>query len=177
MEDIKNYKPKHNSLTRGQVLACDYRFAEGKLVVKEMADLLCLDLIDKGLITPSATVVIGYSNSYGGHANGTAAFKSATNSAKEIVTEIEKLYDKIVDRDAPIKRINMTFNNVIDEANQQYDIFTDPAELEKERNMQKAMLAIKKKYGKNAILKGMDLSYGATTRERNSQIGGHNSDG
>ena len=88
---------------------------------------------------------------------------------------IEQLYDRIVDRFSPIKRINISFNNVVDEMYQQYDLFNDPADLEKENKLQKAMIDIKKKFGKNAILKGMNLSENATAMERNRQIGGHKS--
>ncbi len=174
--DIKAFKPKHNCLTSGQVLACDYGYEDCKLVVKEMADLLCLDLVEKGLVTESVTLYLGYSNRLEmAPANGTARIHIATSSAKVILPYVEQLYDRIVDRNCMIKRINMSFNNVVDEAYQQYDLFTDPAELERERKMQKAMLDIKKKFGKNAILKGMNLEEGATTIERNQQIGGHKS--
>ena len=174
--DIKAFKPKHNCLTSGQVLACDYGYEDCKLVVKEMADLLCLDLVEKGLVTESVTLYLGYSNRLEmAPANGTTRIHIATSSARIILPYVEQLYDRIVDRNCMIKRINMSFNNVIDEAYQQYDLFTDPAELERERKMQKAMLDIKKKFGKNAILKGMNLEEGATTIERNQQIGGHKS--
>ena len=174
--DIKAFKPKHNCLTSGQVLACDYGYEDCKLVVKEMADLLCLDLVEKGLVTESVTLYLGYANRLEKEpANGTIRIHMATSSAKVILPYVEQLYDRIVDRNCMIKRINMSFNNVVDEAYQQYDLFTDPAELERERKMQKAMLDIKKKFGKNAILKGMNLEEAATTIERNQQIGGHKS--
>lgn len=174
--DIKAFKPKHNCLTSGQVLACDYDYEDCRLVVKEMADLLCLDLVEKGLVTESVTLYLGYANRLEKEpANGTIRIHMATSSAKVVLPYVEQLYDRIVDRNCMIKRINMSFNNVVDEAYQQYDLFTDPAELERERKMQKAMLDIKKKFGKNAILKGMNLEEAATTIERNQQIGGHKS--
>ncbi len=176
MEDIKSYKPKHNSLSSGQVLSRDYSYGEGKLIVKEMADLMCLDLVDKGLITESITIYIGYSNSLRVEpSRGTIAMGIASSSAKRILPYVEQLYDKIVDRHAGIRRFNITFNNVMDEIYQQYDMFSDPADLEREHNLQKAMIDIKKKFGKNAILKGMNLSKSGTTIERNRQIGGHRS--
>ena len=98
-----------------------------------------------------------------------------TSSARQIMKYSEQLYEQIVNRHTPIHRVNMTFNNVVDEMYQQYDLFTDPAELEREHKLQKAMLDIKDKFGKNAILKGMNLEQGATTMERNRQIGGHRS--
>jgi len=176
MEDIKNYKPKTNCLTSGQVLPRDYGHEEGKLIVKEMVDLLCLDLVEKGLVTESVTLYMGYGNHYGKEpVRGTASLPFATSSSQIMLPYMEKLYDRIKDKSYSIRRINISFNNVIDEAYQQYDIFTDPVTLERERNMQKAMLTIKKKFGKNAILKGMNLEESATTMERNRQIGGHKS--
>lgn len=175
--DIKNYKPSANCLTSGQVLGCDYAYDKAKLVVKEMADMLCLDLVEKGLVTKSVTLYVGYSNGSKLEASrGTVSLSSETSSARTIVGEVEKLYERIViHKWAPVHRLNLSFNNVIEEAYMQYDLFVDPAEREKERSMQKAMLDIKKKFGKNAILKGMNLEEGATARERNHQIGGHKS--
>jgi len=176
MEDIKNYKPKANCLSSGQVLSRDYEHEEGKLIVKEMTDLLCLDLVDKDLVTESATLYMGYANRYGKESvRGTIKFPFFTCSAQIMLPYMEELYDRIKDKSVPIRRINITFNNVEVETYRQYDLFTDPVTLEKERNMQKAMLNIKRKFGKNAILKGMNLEESATTRERNRQIGGHKS--
>ena len=176
MADIKNYKPKANCLSSGQVLSRDYEHEEGKLIVKEMTDLLCLDLVDKDLVTESATLYMGYANRYGKEsARGTVRFPFFTCSAQIMLPYMEELYDRIKDKSVPIRRINITFNNVEVETYRQYDLFTDPVTLEKERNMQKAMLNIKRKFGKNAILKGMNLEESATTMERNRQIGGHKS--
>lgn len=177
MADIKGYKPSTNCLTSGQVLGCDYEYEKAKLVVKEMADMLCLDLVDKGLVTKSVTLYVGYSNAAKLESSrGTVSLASETSSARTIVSEVEKLYERIVvHKWAPVHRLNLSFNNVIEEAYMQYDLFVDPAERERERSMQKAMLDIKKKFGKNAILKGMNLEEGATARERNHQIGGHKS--
>lgn len=174
--DIKAYRPKESSVTSGQVLGCDYSFEKGRLVVKEMVDLLCLELVDKGLVTDSVTLHVGYSNRVAQKsAHGTVAMTVTTSSAKKIIPCVVELYERIVDRYLPIHRVNLSFNHVVDERYQQYDLFTDPAELEREHRMQKAMLDIKEKYGKNAILKGMNLQKGATTMERNRQIGGHRS--
>lgn len=174
--DIKAYKPKANSISSGQVLGCDYNYENGRLIVKEMADLLCLELVDKGLVTDSITLYVGYGKRYGKKsAHGTTTMTVTTSSAKQIIAYTVKLYERIVDRTTPIHRVNLSFNNVVDEVYQQYDLFTDPAELEREHRLQKAMLDIKEKYGKNAILKGMNLVEGATARERNRQIGGHRS--
>ncbi len=174
--DIKAYKPRHNSLTSGQVLSCESTHEEGRLIVKEMTDLLCLDLVDKGLVTDSVSMQIGFENKLElPMARGTTSLPITTSSAKMMLPYVEQLYEKIIPAGMGIRRVNISFNNVIDEAYQQYDLFVDPAELERERKMQRAMIDIKKKFGKNAILKGMNLEEGATTMERNRQIGGHKS--
>ena len=174
--EIKAYKPKHNCLTSGQVLCSERSHAEGKLIVKEMADLLCLELVDKGLVTDSISMQIGFENKLElPPARGTTTLPITTSSAKTMMPYIEQLYERIIPAHMGIRRVNMTFNNVIDEAYQQYDLFVDPAELERERKIQRAMIDIKKKFGKNAILKGMNLETGATTMLRNQQIGGHKS--
>lgn len=176
MADIKNYKARSNSISSGQVLSRDYNFEEGRLVVKEMADLLALELVDKELVTDSITLHVGYSNRYDMKpAHGTTTMMMTTSSARQIISYTEKLYERIVDRFRPVRRMTLTFNNVVDETYRQYDLFTDPVELEKEHQLQKAMLDIKEKFGKNAILKGMNLEQSGTTRERNQQIGGHKS--
>ena len=176
MSDIKNYKPKANSLGSGQVLGCDCNYEKGKLIVKEMADLLCLEMVYKGLVTNSITLHIGYNSRFEKKpAHGTTTMTVTTNSAKQMIKYATLLYDRIIDKHTPIRRFTVTFNNVIDEAYQQYDLFTNLEDVEKEHKIQKAMLDIKDKYGKNAILKGMNLQEGATTMERNKQIGGHKS--
>ncbi len=176
MSDIKEYKAQNNCLSSGQVLACAYSYEKAALIVKEMADLLCLELVDKKLLTESATVHISYENGLLREpAHGTVSFVMPTSSARIILPEIAGLYEKIVDKRGGIKRINLTFNRLSDEVYLQYNLFVDTEELEREKKMQQAMLKIKKKYGKNAILKGMNLEEGATTIERNQQIGGHKS--
>lgn len=174
MQDIKSYRAKTNSLSSGQVLECDYTFEKGRLVVKEMADLLCLELTEKGLVTDSVTLCAGYgSKSQRPSAHGTTRMEEPTCSSRKLIASTVRLYDRIVDRHTPIRRMNLTFNHVAEEAYQQFSLFTDPEKMEKERRIQKAVLDIKKRFGKNAILKGMNLEEGATARERNRQIGGH----
>ena len=176
MEDIKNYKSQSNSISSGQVLGCDCDYENGKLIVKEMVDLLCLELVDKGLVTDSITLHIGYSKHFDKKpAHGTVRMTVTTSSTKQIMGYVVELYERIMDKYTPIRRFNVTFNNVVDEAYKQYDLFTNIEDVEREHRMQKAMLDIKGKFGKNAILKGMNLQEGATTRERNRQIGGHRS--
>ena len=212
--DVKAYKPDSSSLGSGQVLQCPYDFEKGRLIVREMTDLLALDLVDKGLLTDQIVLTIGYdkeslsdpeirrrykgpvtTDPYGRkipkHAHGTANLKRMTSSAKEILTAVAQLYERIVDPALLVRRVYVTANHVVEETLagqeetfEQLELFTDYGELsksrekeaaerEKERSMQKAMLDIKRKYGKNAILKGMNLEEGAMTPERNRQIGGH----
>lgn len=174
--DIKNYKPKNNCLSSGQVLMRDYNFEDGKLIVKEMTDLLCLDMAEKKLITSSLTLHVGYSNAFHREpAHGTAKLSTETNADTVIIPAVTELYEKIVDSHTPVRRIRITCNRVIPEEYRQYTFFEEPNQLEKKRRLQDAVLHIKKKFGKNAILKGMNLQESATTRERNQQIGGHKS--
>lgn len=203
-----------NSLGSGQVLHCPYTFEKAKLVVREMTDLLVLDLVDKGLVTDQIVLTIGYdienltdpgrSSRYKGeittdhygrkipkHAHGTANLDRQTSSTMLIMNAVTELYDQIVDKNLLVRRITISANHIVDESSvtkkdsfEQLNLFVDyeeqqqkqaeeDAALEREKNMQKAMLSIKKKFGKNAILKGMNLEEGATAKDRNSQIGGH----
>ncbi len=178
MKDIKNYKPKTNCLTSGQVLMRDYSFEEGKIVVKEMMDLLCLDMVEKGLVTKSLTLNIGYSNFLKMQpAHGSISADVPTNADSILVHLIVELYNKIVDSKFPIRRVNISCNNVMAEEKQykQLSMFDNFEKLEKNSKIQKTLIKIKKEFGKNAVFKGMDLEEGATTLERNKQIGGHKS--
>ena len=214
MEMVKAYKPETNSVCSGQVLHCPYDFEKAKLVVKEMTDQMVLDLVDKKLVTDQIVLTVGYDienlnnadrrkqyhgevtiDRYGRripkHAHGTTNLKRQTSSTKMITDAVIELYDRIVDRNLLIRRINITANRLVDESSvrkeevyEQLDLFTDyeaqrkkqeeeEAALDREKRMQEAMLSIKKKFGKNAVLKGMNLQEGATARDRNEQIGGH----
>lgn len=176
IHDIKQYKAKTNSLSSGQVLPHDYNFEKGRLIVKEMTDLMCLDLVEKGLVTKSVTLYLRYSNRLGlPTANGTAKLYEETNSDLVVIPAVCDLYDKIMDPHATIRGVSISCNNVIPEEYIQYSFFTNAEELEKNKKVQKAVISIKNKFGKNAILKGMNLEEGAKTIERNSQIGGHRS--
>ena len=141
-----------------------------------MMDLLCLDLVEKGLVTGSITLHVGYSNSLNvKSAHGTASLDMETNADILLVPEVEKLYERIVNPLYPVRRFNLSCNRVVMEEFKQYNLFVDAEELEKNRRIQKAVLEIKNKFGKNAVLKGMNLQESATTQERNRQIGGHKS--
>lgn len=174
--DIKAYRPKNTSLSSGQVLPRDYSYEEGILVVKEMADLLCLDLVDQGLVTSHISLVIGYSNQKCFEpARGSTTLRSATSSNRRLLSYVEQLYRRIVRPRAYIRRITLTYTGVMTEDYQQFDLFSDPEETEKDVKAQRAVISIKQRYGRNAILKGMNLEESATTIERNGQIGGHKS--
>lgn len=214
MADIKAYKPEVNSLGSGQVLQCPYPFDKARLIVHEMTDSLVLDLVNKRLVTNQIVLTVGYdieslknpairkshhievtTDHYGRqipkHAHGTANLEQYTSSTKQITQAVLELYDRIVDRQLLVRRINVTAARVVDAASiskeetfEQLDLFTDyeavrrkqveeEEALAREKKVQEAMLEIKNKYGKNAILKGMNLLEGATGRDRNQQIGGH----
>lgn len=205
IESVKSYKPLRNSISSGQVLSRPYNYDETKLIVKEMAELLSLDLVKKDLITSKLVLEIGYdvgniSHGYTGetkrdfygrevpkHAHGTINIDHKTSSTKIIIEEFTKLYDKIIDKRLFSRRITLVAQDVVNEADykrnrtyQQMDLFTDYTELEKQRQkeesekmLQKTVINIKSKYGKNAILKGMNFIDVGTTIERNGQIGGH----
>lgn len=212
--DVKAYKPRTNSIGSGQVLQCGYTFDKAKLIVREMTDLLVLDLVDKKLVTNQLVLTVGYdienltnpkikksyhraitTDHYGRSvpksSHGTTNLGRQTSSTKLIMGAVTELFERIVDKNLLVRRVNIAANHVVDESTiqkkdnvEQLDLFTDyvdvqlkkeveEVELEREKKMQKAMLEIKKKYGKNAILKGMNLEEGATTLDRNKQIGGH----
>lgn len=174
--DIKAYRPKNTSFSSGQVLPRDYEYEEGVLVVKEMADLLCLDLVDQCLVTSHISLVIGYSNQKCFEpAKGSTTLRSATSSNRRLLSYVEQLYRRIVRPGAYIRRITLTYTGVMTEDYQQFDLFSNPEETEKDVKAQRAAISIKQHYGRNAILKGMNLEESATTIERNGQIGGHKS--
>ena len=174
--DIKAFQPKHHSLSSSQILPRDYSYEEGRLIVKEMAELLCFELVDKGLITDSITLQIGFAYYLEKEpVRGTIQINTACNLAKLILPYADALYERIVDKTCPIRRVSLSFSRVYDEVYQQYDLFCNPKQMERERAMQKTALEIKKRFGKNAVFKGMNLEKAGTTLQRNRQIGGHKS--
>ncbi len=192
MEEIKSYRPSTNSISSGQVLQHPYDYHKARIIVQEMTDLLVLDLVEQGLVTDSLTLTIGYDRGnvdegkYRGEvtndrygraipksAHGTANLGTTSSSTKKILTAIMELYDRIISKELMVRRVTISANNLVEERYEQFDLFTDPFVQAKERKMQEAMISIKKKFGKNAILKGINLEDGATTMERNNQIGGH----
>lgn len=214
MADVKAYRPRSNSVSSGQVLHEPYDNAKAKLIVHEMTDQLVLDLVEKGLVTNQMVLTIGYdienlsnpdiSRKYRGpvttdhygrkvpkHAHGTANLGRQTSSSMLITAEVLGLFDRIVDPNLLVRRVNVTANNLVDEhsiesnnAPEQLDLFKDyedkqqklaelDAALTIEKKRQEAIIELRNRYGKNAVLKGMNLQEGATTISRNSQIGGH----
>lgn len=212
---VKAYRPENNSLGSGQVLHQPYTAEKARLVLREMADLLSLDLVSKRLVTDQLVITIGYDREnlatadqkkqyrgevtkdhYGReipkHSHGTQNLERYTSSTKLIVNAATELFERIADKKLLVRRLNIVAFHVISEKDapkreagfEQLNLFTDyaaeqekrereDAALVRERKRQEAVLAIKKKFGKNAILKGMNLEEGATAKDRNSQIGGH----
>lgn len=205
ISDIKSYRPESSSLSSGQVLQEPYEFSKAKLVLKEMADLLSLELVSKRIVTDQIVLTVGYDieslkKSYSGAVEtdryGRKIPKTAhssenigryTSSTKLICETGMKLFDRIVDKELLVRRMYIVANHIITENDAekereyiQLNLFSDTGkqeaeenELKKEKDMQKAILKIKSKYGKNSIIKGMNLKEGATALERNRQIGGH----
>ena len=214
VEAVKAYKPSTNSLGSGQVLHEPYTAEKARIVLREMADALSMDLFAKKLVTDQIVVTIGYDienirdakrraqykgevvrDGYGRqipkHSHGTINLARYTSSTKQIMDAAAELYDRVVNRELLIRRLNVTACRVIPEseaprgdAPEQLDLFTDyaaleaerereNAALEREKRKQAALLKIKQKYGKNAVLRGMNYEEGATMRDRNGQIGGH----
>lgn len=211
---IKAYRPSSTSLSTGQVLSCPYDYEKTRIIVKEMADLLVLDLVDKKYVTDQIVLTIGYDISnltdpkiksmYSGqvtydhygrpvpkHAHGTINLGHFSSSTREIIPKVVELFERIYNPILLSRRITIAAMNLTDESHsdpegtyEQLDLFTDylavereriakKEEMDKENRLQKAVLSIKKKYGKNAMLKGTNLEEGGTTIERNRQIGGH----
>ena len=210
IKHIKAYKPQNNCMSSGQVLQCPYDYEKTKIIVKEMTELLCLDLVAKRIVTNQIVLTIGYDienltnpeirkkyngevtiDNYGRkvpkHAHGTENLGCYTSSTKKIMQAMLNLFERIYDKDLLARRINITANSLMDEVEgskrndrKQLSIFDDvesskaeEEQLAKERKLKEATLDLQKRYGKNAILKGTNLQEGATTKERNGQIGGH----
>ena len=174
ISDIKKYKSETNSMTFGQVLFEDYKYNDALLIVKEMVELACLDLVDKHLVTNNIFLGIGYSNEQEKHLGVSLKIPEITNSYQILNEYFINLFKENVDKRKLIRKVNLGFGNVVDEVYQNQTLFTDEQKMNKERQIQEAILSIKKKYGKNSIIKGMNLEDKATTISRNKLIGGHN---
>lgn len=203
MQDVKKYRPSTNSISSGQVLHCPYNYEDAKLIVMEMADLLSLDLTRKKLVTKQLVLTIEYDvenikekiyngktkiDRYGRvipkHAHGTINIDTYTASSKIITKNFVKLYEKIVDKNLLVRKIYLVASNVLNQdddktKNNQINLFDicensyNNEKSKKDNKLQNAILEIQQKYGKNAILKGMNFEKAGTTIERNKEIGGH----
>ena len=214
IEEVRAYKPERNSISSGQVLHCPYKYEKTKLIVREMIELLSLELVEKNLVTNQLVLTIGYdienltnpiiSRNYFGevttdnygrqvpkHSHGTINLDYRTSSTKVLSKKCLELFERIINKDLLVRRVNISACNLVNESKakneivyEQLDLFSNSVERslenEKEKLQQKdelklqhVLLNIKNKYGKNAILKGMNLEDGATTIDRNSQVGGH----
>ena len=174
MSDIKNYHSKSRSISSSQILPCNYNFKDAKIVMLEMVQNGCYDLMKNHFVTNSVHLYIGYGDKTKS-AKGGKRMSVTTNLFSKISKYAEKLFDEIVDKNRPIRRIAYNFPDLIPEENEQYDFFTDTQKVEKEKKLTKSILALHEKYGKNSLLKGIDLKENATQIERNRQIGGHKS--
>ena len=174
MEDIKAYKPRSTSLSSGQVLPRGYAYEEGRIIVREMAEGLGLEMFEQGYSTNLITMSLGYSYASGREqSRGSMRIGGYTASIKKLADSVAELYERIRDRNVPVHKVNICYCNLSTDDVQQYDMFSQPEDQEKQIKLQSAMLNIRKKHGKNGIFKCMDLMEGATMLERNRQIGGH----
>mgnify|MGYP004659908921 FL=1 len=201
MKDIKSYKPLNNSISSGQVLHCPYNYNDTKIIIKEMTDSLVLDLVKKNLVTDSVALVIDYdinNKEYNGTltldhygrkvpkpSNGRINLEYKTSSQEIIIPKIIELYNKIVNKSLLIKRVTIVFNNLEQTSKinnkkiyKQINLFNidkvnEISRLKEENKLNKTVIELKEKYGKNAILKGINLLECSTMVERNNQIGGH----
>lgn len=211
LDEIGLYKPKNNSISSGQVLTCPYKYEKTKLIVKEMTELLSLDLVEKNLVTDQIVLTIIYDienltnprirstyhgeikeDSYGRpipkNAHGTINLGEYTSSTKAIISKTMELFERIINKNLLCRKIYVVANHVVNEialesqsGNEQLNLFTDYTKIEKEnknkqreKSLQKTVISLKHRYGKNAILRGINFEEGGTTIARNSQIGGHN---
>ncbi len=207
IKDVKEYVPENRSISQGQVLSCAYSFENGLLIIREMTELLVLELVKKKLMTDQIVLTVGYDHEgipqnfrgkfekdrYGRRipksAHGSINLENYTSSTKKIMAAVIKLYNQIVENELSVRRMYVVANhikpeNYVTESFVQLDLFADPEETErrrqaekkfdeKEKSIQKAVISIKERFGKNAVIKGMNLQNGATTIERNGQVGGH----
>ena len=174
IQDIHNYQSKSSSISNGQILFEDYSYEDAKIVLREMVDMLCLDLVDNNLFTSSISLYVGYSKDVIKPAGGTKRLGEYTNSSKKLTKIFLDYYDATVKRGYPIRKINIGFGDLSDDIGLTIDIMGESEEERREHSLQKTVIAIKKKYGKNAILKGTSLEEKATGQIRNKLIGGHN---
>lgn len=174
MSDIKNYRGKSKSISNSQILSCNYNFSDARVVITEMVQEGCYRLADENLITSHLNLIVGYGDDRT-YIKGSKRLKFSTNLFSQIAPVIGKLFDDIVDSTRPIRKLMYSFEGLVSDQYEEFDFFTDIEKTQKEKSLVKKMIQIRNKYGKNAILRGIDYLPNATQRERNCQIGGHKS--
>lgn len=174
ISDIKAYRPSSNSISNSQILFEDYNYKDAYLIMKEMVESNVLQLTEKHLVTNHISLYVGYSKNCIKPSRGSRKITNTTNSYRILLEEFKLLYKKIVNPNYPIRQIGISFGNVKNEIYEQFDLFADQKDIEKEKRVQEALVHIRNKYGKNAVLKGMNFYEKATQRKRNGLVGGHN---
>lgn len=172
--DIKNYKGKSKSISNSQILFSDYAYDKAHIVIQEMALSGCQRLLKEHLIASHVGISVGYSKDTAPATGGTLKMANSTNLYSMVKEYVDRIFEDTTHQDVPIRRLAICFSGLVDESAEGYDLFTDLDALQKERNVEKAVLEIKERFGKNAMLRGFDLQEGATQKERNKLIGGHN---
>lgn len=175
MKDIKNYKKKSKSFSSSQILPCNYNAKDAKLIMREMIQSGCYDLFRANYVTQLVHLNIGYGDKKGDYAKGTIRMNATTNLYSIISNFTDALFDKIIDKNRPIRRVGYVFSEIKPQEYEQYDMFTDLEVIKKEKRLVSSVINMQDKYGKNSILKAHDLEEKATARERNKTIGGHKS--
>ena len=175
MSDIKSYKSKSKSISSSQILPCNYNFLEAKTILKEMIQNGCYDLANQNYATSFIQVFVAYGDKRGDISKGIQHLNAITNLYSIISKSAVKIYNEVVDQSRPVRKIGYNFMDITLAVDEQYDFFTDLNKVKKEKNVVKTVLNVKEKYGKNSLLKGLDLDKKATQKERNSSIGGHKS--
>lgn len=174
MKDIKNYKTKSKSISNSQILFEDYPFDKAKIVLEEMILTACQNLLSQKLVTNNISVFIGYSKDVVAPTGKSFTMPERTNLYSIIKPYADEIFDTTTNKNYLIRKISISFNNLLPECFQGYDLFTDYNKIQKEKELELTVLDIKSKFGKNAIIRAVDLSDGATAIDRNNMIGGHN---
>jgi DNA polymerase V len=175
MCDIKNYKSKSRSISNSQILPCNYSFRDAKLVFKEMIQEGCYRLARENFITSHISISVGYGNKNRGISKGSVTMSIFTNLYSQMILYAEKLFDEVVSKIEPIRKISFSFGALVEDKYQQQSLFFDSEKANKEKKLVQCILDLKDKYGRNAVLKAQDYQEMATQKDRNQQIGGHNS--
>ena len=174
MADIKSYKTRSRSLSNSQILFSDYTYDKAKLAFDEMVLGLTQSLLSERLIASGVSILVGYSKDIHPPTGGSQKMLRANNSFSTIKESADALFEKWTIKDLPIRKLGITFYGLADESSEGFDLFTDIEKVNKEKRLERTVIAIKQKFGKNAMLRGMDLQEGATAKERNKLVGGHN---